>query len=168
MRQPPQDHANGDGDVEGVFCTLLGDFKGKIAGINYGLLHSFHLIAKDKGVLGAGLTAEGIQFYGIHSLLHGNDGVAIGLKAADQVHGIIHVLRWHNFLCAKGYLAEFGRRRHGAYPAKIDYIHAKCIRGTEGAPHIVGAPDIVQHQRNAAGGPYRAVLLGRYPAQFPV
>ena len=60
MRQPPQDHANGDGDVEGVFCTLLGDFKGKIAGINYGLLHSFHLIAKDKGVLGAGLTAEGI------------------------------------------------------------------------------------------------------------
>ena len=168
MRQPPQDHANGDGDVEGVFCTLLGDFKGKIAGINYGLLHSFHLIAKDKGVLGAGHAVEGIQFYGIHSLLHGNYRVAIGLKAADQVHGIIHVLRWHNFLCAKGYFPQFCRRRYGAYPAKIDFIHAEGIRGAEGAPHIVGTPDIVQHQRNAAGRPCGTIFTGRYPAQFPV
>ena len=103
MRHAPQDHANGDGDVEGVFCTLLGDFKGKIAGIHNGLLHSFNLIAKDKGVAGAGLSVESVQLNGIHSLLHGNDGVAIGLKAMDQVHGIIHVLRRHNFLCAKGH-----------------------------------------------------------------
>lgn len=103
MRQPPQDHANGDGDVERVLGTLLGYFKGKIAGIHNGLLHAFNLITKDKGVAGAGLSVEGIQFDGIHGLLHGNDRVAIGLKAVDQVHGIIHVLRRHNFLCAKGH-----------------------------------------------------------------
>lgn len=103
MRQTPQDHAHGDGDVEGVFGALLGNFKGKVAGIHNGLLHSFNFIAKDKGVAGAGLSVEGIQFDGIHGLLHGNDGVAIGLKAVDQVHGIIHMLRRHNFLCAKGH-----------------------------------------------------------------
>ena len=115
--QPPQNHSHGDGDVEGVLGTLLGYFKGKIAGIYHVLLHSFHLIAEDKGVAGAGLSVEGIQFDGIHGLLHGNDGVAIGLKAVDQVHGIVHVLRRHNFLCTKGYLPEFCRWRHRAYPA---------------------------------------------------
>ena len=103
MRQTPQDHANGDGDVEGVFGALLGYFKGKITGIYHVLLHAVNLIAKDKGVAGAGGTAESVQFDGVHGLLDGNDGVAIGLKAVDQVHGIIHVLRRHNFLCAKGH-----------------------------------------------------------------
>ena len=101
--QTPQDHAHGDGDVERVLGTLLGDFKGKITGIHNGLLHAFNLITKDKGVLGAGGTVESVQLHGIHGLLNGNYGVAIGLKAVDQVHGIIHVLRRHNFLCAKGH-----------------------------------------------------------------
>ena len=92
MRHAPQDHANGDGDVEGVFCTLLGDFKGKIAGIHNGLLHTFNLIAKDQSVAGAGRPAKSIQFHGINGLFHGNDGISGRLKAVDQVHGIIYVL----------------------------------------------------------------------------
>ena len=151
-----------------MFGSLLRNFQREIAGVYNFLLYACDFVSKDQGVLDAGFSPEGVQFHRIHRLLHSYHRVAIGLQAIHQSHHIGHLLEGHHFLGAQGYFAQFGGGRHRADTAQVHFVHAEGIGRTEGAAHVVGTADVVQHQHHAALGPGVAVFIGRNTTQFYV
>jgi hypothetical protein len=53
---------------------------------------------------------------------------------------------FHAILGAESRLMDFCRRRNSAYSAQVNLVNLKRICGTERRTHIMGAPDIIQHE----------------------
>ena len=78
------------------------------------------------------------------------------------------MLEGHHLFGPQGYLAKLRRRRHRTDAPQVDFVYAEGVGRAEGAAHVVGAADVVQHQHYATFGAAVDVFIGRQAAQFYV
>ena len=88
----PEDHADRDGDVEGVLGTVLRNFQREITCVDDVLADAVDFVSEDYGIFGIRGRPEGIQLDGADGLLDGHEGVALFPEPADGLQGVVGVL----------------------------------------------------------------------------
>ena len=147
--------------------SVLGNFQGKVAGIDHILADAGDFVAEDEGILTAGFAAESAELDRMDRLLHGDDGIPLRMQGGDGVQGVVEMLPRDGVLRAEGRFMDLGGRRHGGDAAGKDFVDAEGIGRPESAADIVRAADVVQHD----GEPRRRqipVRVGGHAAQFDI
>ena len=178
MEEVPEDHAYGDGDVEGVLGAGLGNLQTKVAGVHDILSDAGDFVSEDQCVAGGGiLRAAGtsgfagalarqnrgcstrpslqgkiLQLDGAFRLLHAHDRVAFGPQPLDDGERVFAVRPIYAEFRTERRLVDLGGRGDGADAAEPDLFHGEGVGAPEGGANVVLAADVVQDQHHGAFG----------------
>ena len=92
MTKETAGHACGDRNVKRVLGAVLGQFDAAVAHVDYFLLYTLHLIAKDDGIFLPFLQAEVLQCNATLDLLDGQHDVALTMQLLHRFARILEVL----------------------------------------------------------------------------
>lgn len=85
----PEDDADGNGDVERVFGAVLGNFDGKVGGVDDFLGDAGDFVAEDESIFHSWVWNKTVKADGGDSLLYADNDIAFRAEFPDGIHGII-------------------------------------------------------------------------------
>lgn len=155
-----------DGDVEGVFCAYLGNFKRYITLVDNLLVNAVDLVSGDEGVAPARIGVEIFERNAAFDLFEGADGVALGVQAFDSFEGRRMIAPRDRVFGSESGFVDFGRRRAGCDAAQAYAFDGKGVAGSENGTDVIEAPHVVEDydERNFF---LPAVFLDRCAVEIP-
>ena len=118
----PENYADTDGDIEGMFGTELGDFQTKVTFIDHILSHSIDLISEHNCIFHPGLRNKCIKHDRLCGLLCRHNDIPFFFQTADSLEGVICMFPLNTVLRTQGGFVNFRRRRDGTDSAEPKFV----------------------------------------------
>ena len=152
MEEAPEDHADGDGDVEGVLGAGLGNLQTKVAGVHDILSDAGDFISEDQRVACSGVKREILQLDGAFRLFYAHDRITLAAKLFHDGEGVFAVRPIYTEFRTQRRFVDLGGRGDGADAAEPDLFHGEGVGAPEGGADVVLAADVVEHQYHGTFG----------------
>ena len=124
------DDAGSDGDVEGMFSTILGNLKAAVAEVDNFLVNTLDLIAKDDGIMFTWERFELMEHSAAFSLFYRQHVITFLLQLTDSLDGGRKIGPVDAIFGTKSRLVNFGMRGSASDATEQDALYTEGIAGT--------------------------------------